>query len=133
MKAAREDGSSFRANLEQSTQKNRLMKFVALRTEQALDKRQDAFQGDKAKGVYASYQWELSGPNGGDWWLIVNDGTYKTGKGKIRNPNVTFVASDEDRIAMSNKNLNDSWAYLTDRLKIHGSHSLVKELDKIFP
>jgi len=133
LKAAREDGSSFRANLEQSTQKNRLMKFVALRTEQALDKRQDAFQGDKAKGVYASYQWELSGPNGGDWWLIVNDGTYKTGKGKIHNPNVTFVASDEDWVAMSNKTLNVSWAYLTGRLKIQGSHRLVKELDKIFP
>ena len=101
--------------------------------QQALDKRQDAFQGDKAKGVYASYQWKLSGPNGGDWWLIVNDGTYKTGKGKIHNPNVTFVASDEDWVAMSNKTLNVSWAYLTGRLKIQGSYRLVKELDKIFP
>ena len=101
--------------------------------QQALDKRHDAFQGDKAKGVYASYQWKLSGPNGGDWWLIVNDGTYKTGKGKIHNPNVTFVASDEDWVAMSNKTLNVSWAYLTGRLKIQGSYRLVKELDKIFP
>jgi putative sterol carrier protein len=101
--------------------------------QQALYKRQDAFQADKAKGMHASYQWELSGPSGGDWWLIVNDGTYKTGKGKIHNPNVTFVASDEDWVAMSNKTLNVSWAYLTGRLKIQGSHGLVKELDKIFP
>ena len=101
--------------------------------QQALDKRQDAFQADKAKGVHASYQWELSGPNGGDWWLIVNDGTYNTGSGKIHNPNVTFLASDEDWVAMSNKTLNVSWAYLTGRLKIQGSHRLVKELDKIFP
>jgi hypothetical protein len=71
--------------------------------QQALDKRQDAFQADEAKGVHASYQWELSGPNGGDWWLIVNNGTYKTGRGKIHNPNVTFAASDEDWVAMSNK------------------------------
>jgi putative sterol carrier protein len=98
-----------------------------------LDKRQDAFQGDKAKGVQASYQWELSGPNGGDWWLIVNDGIYKTGRGKIHNPNVTFVASDEDWVAMSNKTLKVSWAYVSGRLKIQGSHRLVKELDKIFP
>src|SRR5207244_7909664 len=35
--------------------------------QQALDKRQDAFRADKAKGVHASYQWELSGPNGGEW------------------------------------------------------------------
>ena len=101
--------------------------------QQALDKRQDAFQADKAKGVHASYQWELSGPNGGDWWLIVNDGTYTMGRGKIHNPNVTFVASDEDWVAMSNKTLNVPLAYLTGRLKIQGSHRLVKELDKIFP
>ena len=53
--------------------------------QQALDKRQDAFRADKAKGVHASYQWELSGPNGGEWWLSVNDGTYKMGRGKINN------------------------------------------------
>ena len=101
--------------------------------QQALDKRQDAFQGDKAKGVHASYQWELSGPNGGEWWLSVNDGTYKMGRGKIDNPNVTFAASDEDWVAMSNKTLKVQWAYLTGRLKIQGSHSLVKKLDEIFP
>jgi putative sterol carrier protein len=83
--------------------------------------------------VHASYQWELSGPNGGDWWLIVTDGTYTSGKGKLHNPNVTFVATDEDWVAMSNKTLDVSWAYLTGRLKIQGSHGLVRELDKIFP
>jgi len=89
--------------------------------------------GQRETGVHASYQWELSGPNRGDWWLIVNDGTYKLGRGKIHNPSVTFVASDEDWVAMSNKTLNVSLAYLTGRLKIQGSHRLVKELDKIFP
>ena len=49
------------------------------------------------------------------------------------NPNVTFAASDQDWVAMSNKTLNVQWAYLTGRLKIQGSHSLVKELDEIFP
>jgi putative sterol carrier protein len=101
--------------------------------QQALDKRQDAFQANKAKGVHASYQWELSGPNGGDWWVSVDDGNYKTGRGKIDNPNVTFAASDEDWVAMSNKTLSVQRAYLTGRLKIQGSHSLVKKLDEIFP
>jgi putative sterol carrier protein len=91
------------------------------------------FKQTKAKGVHASYQWELSGPNGGEWWLSVNDGTYKMGRGKIDNPNVTFAASDEDWVSMSNKTLKVPWAYLTGRLKIQGSHSLVKKLDEIFP
>ena len=65
--------------------------------QQALDKRQDAFQGDKAKGVHASYQWELSGPSGGDWWLIVNDGTYITG--------TAFAAQIGERIAQNRATL----------------------------
>ena len=101
--------------------------------QQALNRRRDAFKADKAKGVHATYQWELSGPNGGEWWLSVNDGTYTTGRGKINNPNVTFAASDEDWVAMSNKTLSVPRAYLTGRLKIQGSLSLVKELDEIFP
>ncbi len=84
--------------------------------EMVLLRREDAFQADKAKGVHASYQWELSGPSGGDWWLILNDGTYRLGGGRIHNPNV--VASDEDWVAMSNKTLKVSWAHLTGVLKI---------------
>src|ERR1041384_96182 len=96
--------------------------------QQVFDSMRGSFKPDKAKGVHASYQWELSGPNGGEWWLSVNDGTYKMGRGKIGNPNVTFAASDEDWVSMSNKTLKVPWAYLTGRLKIQGSHSLVKKL-----
>ena len=39
---------------------------------------------------------------GGQWWIDVDDGTYKMGKGKIDNPNVTFVAKDKDWVAVSN-------------------------------
>jgi putative sterol carrier protein len=59
--------------------------------------------------------------------------TEATGRGKIDNPNVTLAASDEDWVSMSNKTLEVPWAYLTGRLKIQGSHSLVKKLDEIFP
>src|SRR5215467_4929576 len=55
-----------------------------------------SFQPAKAKGVHASYQWDLSGPNGGEWWIDVNDGTCKMGKGKIDHPSVTFIARDKD-------------------------------------
>ena len=59
-----------------------------------------SFQANKAKGVHARYQWELSGPQGGQWWIDVDDGTYKMGKGKISDPNVTFVAKDKDWVAV---------------------------------
>ena len=101
--------------------------------QEVFDGMRQSFQAEKAKGVHARYQWDLSGPNGGQWWIDVNDGAYKMGKGKIDNPNVTFVATDKDWVAVSNGKLGGTWAYMTGRLKIRGDQGLARKLGQIFP
>ena len=101
--------------------------------QQVFDGMRQSFQSNKAKGVHARYQWELSGPNGGEWWIDVNDGTYKMGKGKIDNPSVTFITSDADWVAMSNGKLKGTWAFMTGRLKVRGSQAVARKLNEIFP
>ena len=92
-----------------------------------------SFQPAKAKGVHARYQWDLSGPNGGEWWIDVNDGTYKMGKGQIDHPNVTFVAKDKDWVAICHDELSGTWAYLTGRLKVRGDQGVARKLGEMFP
>lgn len=92
-----------------------------------------SFRPDQAKGVHARYQWVLSGPNGGEWWIEVNDGTFRMGRGKTENPDVTFITSDRDWVRLSNGTLGGKWAFFTGRLKIRGSQSLARKLDEIFP
>jgi putative sterol carrier protein len=101
--------------------------------QQVFDDMRHSFRADKAKGVHVKYQWQLSGPNGGEWWIDVEDGTYKMGRGKIDDPNVTFITSDKDWVAMSNGALKGTWAFMTGRLKVRGSQSLARKLDDIFP
>ena len=101
--------------------------------QQVFDSMRGSFQANKAKGVHARYQWDLSGPQGGQWWIDVNDGKYKMGKGKIANPSVTFVARDKDWVAVSNGQLGGTWAYMTGRLKIRGDQGLARKLGQIFP
>lgn len=101
--------------------------------QQVFDGMRQNFQANKAKGVHARYQWELSGPNGGEWWIDVNDGTYKMGKGKIDDPSVTFITSDVDWVAMSNGKLKGTWAFMTGRLKVRGSQAVARKLNEIFP
>ncbi len=101
--------------------------------QEVFDGMRQSFQPNKAKGVHARYQWELSGPQGGQWWIDVNDGKYKMGKGKISNPNVTFVAKDKDWVAVSSGQLGGTWAYMTGRLKIRGDQGLARKLGQIFP
>ena len=116
-----------------------MLNFTAVRAEdnstpqQVFDGMRQSFQADKAKGVHARYQWELSGSNGGEWWIDVNDGAFKMGRGKIDNPSVTFITSDDDWVAMSNGKLKGTWAFMTGRLKVRGSQSIARKLDEIFP
>jgi len=101
--------------------------------QEVFDSMRSSFQPAKAKGVHARYQWDLSGPHGGQWWIDVDDGTYKMGKGKIANPSVTFVATDKDWVAVSNHQLGGTWAYLSGRLKIRGDQGVARKLGEMFP
>ena len=97
------------------------------------DGMRQSFQAQKAKGVHLKYQWQLSGPKGGEWWIEVNDGKYEMGRGRIDKPDVTFVATDKNWVALSNGTLGGKWAFFTGRLKIHGSQAAASKLDEIFP
>jgi len=97
------------------------------------DAMRGSFQPAKAKGVHARYQWDLSGPNGGEWWIDVNDGTYKMGKGKIDHPSVTFIAKDKDWVAICHEQLSGTWAYVTGRLKVRGDQRIARKLGEMFP
>ena len=97
------------------------------------DAMRGSFQPAKAKGVHVRYQWDLSGPHGGEWWIEVNAGTYTMGKGKIPNPNVTFIATDKDWVAICHDQLSGTWAYLTGRLKVRGDQKVARKLGEMFP
>ena len=101
--------------------------------QEVFDGMRGSFQAAKAKGVHARYQWDLSGPHGGEWWIEVNDGTYKIGKGKISDPNVTFIVSDKDWVAICHDQLSGTWAYFTGRLKVRGDQTVARKLGEIFP
>jgi putative sterol carrier protein len=106
---------------------------LASTPQDVFDAMRGSFQSAKAKGVHARYQWDLSGPNGGQWWIEVNNGTYKMGKGKIANPNVTFIATDKDWVAICHDQLSGTWAYLTGRLKVRGDQGVARKLGEMFP
>jgi len=101
--------------------------------QEVFDAMRGSFQPAKAKGVHARYQWDLSGPNGGEWWIDVNDGTYKMGKGKIDHPSVTFIAKDKDWVAICHDQLSGTWAYMTGRLKVRGDQGIARKLGELFP
>ena len=86
-----------------------------------------------AKGVHARYQFNLSGPIGGAWWIIVNDGDFTMGKGSTDSPDVVMTSTDRDWVLLATGSLSGIRAFLTGRLKVTGDQSLARKLDAIFP
>ena len=101
--------------------------------EQVFDGMRKSFDAEKARGVNARYQFNLSGPSGGEWFVDVNDGKFEMSRGRIDHPDVTLVTSDKDWVALSNGDLSGTWAYLTGRLKIRGDQGVARKLGEMFP
>ena len=101
--------------------------------QEVFDAMQHGFVAEQAKGVHARYQWHLHGPEGGNWYVIIDDGHCEFGRDTIAHPDVTFICSDRDWVALSNGTLSGIWANVTGRLQVHGSYSLARKLEKMFP
>jgi putative sterol carrier protein len=101
--------------------------------QEVFDGMRAGFRADKAKGVSARYQFDFTGPAGGEWFIEVNDGKFTMARGRIENATVTLSASDRDWVALANGKLNGTWAVFTGRLKVRGPQWLARKLDEMFP
>lgn len=104
-----------------------------VRPQEVFDGMRKSFRADRASGVTAHYQFDLSGPEGGHWRIEVKDGKCRVERGETERPDVTLIASDKDWVALSNGKLSGTWATITGRLKVRGDHQLARKLDELFP
>ncbi|MFQ3565405.1 MAG: SCP2 sterol-binding domain-containing protein [Aggregatilineales bacterium] len=88
----------------------------------------ERFDPAKAEGISAAIQFDLSGDNGGQYWLRLADGKAEAGEGEVENPKMTLRASAEDFYTMMNGGLNPMQAFMTGKVKIQGDTSLALKL-----
>jgi putative sterol carrier protein len=96
--------------------------------------RMDAvFDADKAAGVDAIYQFDLSGESGGQSWVKIANGAFETGDGTHDAPTLTLSASAEDYLGVVNGDLNATTAFMAGKIKIKGDMGLALKLQAMFP
>jgi putative sterol carrier protein len=88
----------------------------------------DRFDARKAEGVNATIQFELSGDNGGSYWLKIADSKLETGDGAIESPRMTLRASADDFYGMMTGTVNPMQAFMMGKIKIAGDTSLALKL-----
>ena len=91
------------------------------------------FRPNAAKGVHATFPFELSGDGGGTYHVKVEDGTIAIGEGPIPTANATIKMKGEDYVKMVNGQLSGTMAFLKGQMKIAGDMMLAQKMKDLFP
>ena len=90
------------------------------------------FKSDKAAGQNATFQFNITGDEGGEWYAVIDDGNCTVEKGTSDSPNVTITASDKDWMGIVSGSLNPQMAFMTGKLKVKGDLGLATKLQSWF-
>jgi putative sterol carrier protein len=92
----------------------------------------ERFIPTKAEGLNAIIQFDLSGDNGGLYWLRISDGKCESGEGQAENPKMTLKALADDYFAVVTGAMNPMQAFMSGKIKIQGDMSLAMKLQTMF-
>ena len=93
----------------------------------------DRFIATEAKGVKATYQYDLDGDDGGTWTVTINDGAMEVAEGGSASPTVTYKMKAANYVKMVNGDLSGTKAFLTRKLKVSGSIPMAQKMNKFLP
>ncbi len=96
------------------------------------EKMPSIFNADAAKGVDATFQFNISGEGGGDWYAEVKGGTCKVEPGVHPNPTTTIKMDAADFVDMINGNLPAMQAFTSGKLKISGDIMKSQLITRLF-
>ena len=85
----------------------------------------------KTAGVNATFQFDITGEGGGQWYVSLNDGAPKVASGAAEAPSITLTASAADWMDIIAGKLSGQSAFLTGKLRIQGDIALAMKLQSI--
>ena len=91
-----------------------------------------AFRPEKAVGVDAVVQYNLTGEQGGDWIITIGDGKCSVKKGVAEAPRLTLTADAADYLNIITGKLNAMSAFAGGKLKLKGDLNLAMKLMDFF-
>jgi putative sterol carrier protein len=86
-----------------------------------------------AEDLDAIFQFDLSGPQGGQYVLSIQDGTCLVKEGSHADPHVTLSMAGEDCLKVLSGQLSGPAIVMSGRLRISGDVGLAMQLKALFP
>ena len=91
------------------------------------------FVPEAAKGVDITFQYDITGDGGGQWYAVVKDGALEVNEGTADSPTVTMTIAAEHYIKVVNGKMKGQMAYLTGKMKLKGNKMAAQKIQKILP
>lgn len=103
-----------------------------LTIDELMSRMPEAFRPEKAEGVEAVVQYHLTGDQGGDWVIRIEDGTCEVEEGTTDDPNLTLTADAQDYVKVVTGDIDGMSAFAQGKLKLKGDISLAMKLQGFF-
>jgi len=91
------------------------------------------FATEKATGLEATIQFVISGQDGGNFVLRINNGTCTANEGLEEAPTLTLRMSSETYIGMAIGKLKGPQAFFMRKLQFEGETKLLMKMHSLFP
>jgi len=91
-----------------------------------------AFKADKAVGVDATIQYNLTGEGGSTWASKIGDGVCTVEEGEAESPTMTITMDANDYVEMMAGRLDGMQAFMSGKIKVTGDIMLASRLMTFF-
>lgn len=91
-----------------------------------------AFNPEKAVGVDATIQYDLTGEDGSTWNSRIVDGTCTINEGPADSPTLTISMDANDYVDMMAGRLDGMQAFMTGKIKVQGDIMLASRMMTFF-
>jgi putative sterol carrier protein len=91
-----------------------------------------AFRPEMANGVNTTLQYHLTGEEGGDWIVRIQDGQCTVTEGVAENPNMSLTADAQDYKNVILGVTNAMQAFMQGKLKLSGDLAMAMKLPNFF-
>jgi putative sterol carrier protein len=86
------------------------------------------FKADKAAGINVTVQVKITGPNGGDWIVTIENQKLEVKEGNHPSPTLTLEIAEKDYLDLVNGKMSGEKAFLTGKLRFKGNIALALKL-----